>query len=125
MLRSMTGFGAAASEADGASLRVEVRSVNHRHLVVKLRLPEAFSALEPEVEERVRAQCERGTISVSLAHERTSTTTSARVDYELARRYARELTALAGELGVPATLSLDTLVTLPGVLADSAAHPGR
>jgi uncharacterized protein (TIGR00255 family) len=121
MLRSMTGFGAAASETDGASLRVEVRSVNHRHLVVKLRLPEAFAALEPEVDERVRAQCERGTVSVSLSHERTGGVAPARVDHELARRYARELTALAGELGVAATLSLDTLVTLPGVLSDSAA----
>src|SRR5262245_368801 len=120
MLRSMTGFGAASSESSGASLRVEVRSVNHRHLVVKLRLPEAFAALEPEVEERVRAQCERGTVSISLAHERTGTAAPARVDHELARRYARELTALAAELGVPATLSLDTLVTLPGVLSDSA-----
>ena len=121
MLRSMTGFGSAASETGGTSLRVEVRSVNHRHLVVKLRLPEEFQALEPEVEERVRAQCERGTVSVSLSHERTGGAAPARLDHELARRYARELTTLAGELGVPATLSLDTLVTLPGVLADSTA----
>jgi uncharacterized protein (TIGR00255 family) len=120
MLRSMTGFGAAASETGGASLRVEVRSVNHRHLVVKLRLPEAFAALEPEVEERVRAQCERGTVSVSLAHERTGAVAQARLDHELARRYARELTSLADELGVPPVLSLDTLVGLPGVLTDAA-----
>ena len=44
MLRSMTGFGAAASESEpGTALRVEVRSVNHRHLALKLRLPEAFA----------------------------------------------------------------------------------
>jgi uncharacterized protein (TIGR00255 family) len=124
MLRSMTGFGAAASEARGTSLRVEVRSVNHRHLAVKLRLPEMMSALEPEVEERVRAQCERGTVTVHLALQRPDGAAPARVDHELARRYARELTALAGELGVPAALSLDTLVTLPGVLTDSAAVLG-
>jgi uncharacterized protein (TIGR00255 family) len=121
MLRSMTGFGAAASEARGASLRVEVRSVNHRHLAVKLRLPEAMAALEPEVEERVRAHCERGTVSVHLALERSDGAAPARVDHELARRYARELATLSGELGLPATLSLDTLVTLPGVLSDSVA----
>jgi len=121
MLRSMTGFGAASSEAQGASLRVEVRSVNHRHLAVKTRLPEALGALEAEVEERVRAQCERGTVSVNVALERAEGAAPAHVDRELARRYARELTHLAEELGISSALSLDTLVTLPGVLCDSAA----
>jgi len=121
MLRSMTGFGAAASEARGTSLRVEVRSVNHRHLVVKLRLPEAFAALEPEVEERVRAKCERGTVSLNLALERCAGATAARVDHALAGRYTRELTELAGELGIPAGLSLDTLLGLPGVLSEAGS----
>ena len=119
MLRSMTGFGAAASEVRG--LRVEVRSVNHRHLIVKLRVPEALAAMEPEVEERVRAQCERGAVTVSLSHEPAGNATQVRVDRELAQRYVSDLTGLARELGVASTLSLDTLVTLPGVLSDSAA----
>jgi uncharacterized protein (TIGR00255 family) len=122
MLRSMTGFGAAASEADaGFSLRVEVRSVNHRHLSFKARLPEAFAALEPEVEARVRAACERGAVTVHLAAERVAGAEPARVDHELARRYRKELLALARELELPPELSLDVLVTLPGVL--SAAAP--
>ena len=121
MLRSMTGFGAASSEAQGTSLRVEVRSLNHRHLAVKTRLPEAFAALEPEVEERVRAKCERGTVSVNLSLGHSESAALARIDHELARRYARELTVLADELGIPAALSLDALVALPGVLSDSGA----
>ena len=44
MLRSMTGFGAAASEVgQGTQLRIEVRSVNHRHLTVKTRVPDSFA----------------------------------------------------------------------------------
>ena len=44
-MRSMTGFGAAQAAAKGpaksagAALRVEVRSVNHKFLQVKVRLP--------------------------------------------------------------------------------------
>ena len=125
MLRSMTGFGAAASEANGTALRVEVRSVNHRHLAVKLRLPEALADLEPDVEERVRAKCERGTVTVHLALERPADAAPARVDRELARRYARELTSLAGELGLPPTLSLDALVTLPGVLSEDGVEEDK
>jgi len=116
MLRSMTGFGAAASEAQGAALRVEVRSVNHRHLALKTRLPEPFSALEPEIETRVRARCERGSVSVSLLSEQTGAAAAARLDHELARRYRQELAELAAELALDPAVSLDTLVGLPGVV---------
>lgn len=39
MIRSMTGFGAAAVLDGAFSVRVEARSVNHRFLQVKTRLP--------------------------------------------------------------------------------------
>jgi uncharacterized protein (TIGR00255 family) len=122
MLRSMTGFGAAAGEVPpGASIRVEVRSVNHRHLALKLRLPEAFVALEPEVEARVRARCERGSVTLHASVERASGAAAARIDHAAARAYKAELEGLARELGLATTLSLDTLATLPGVIVAAAA----
>ena len=42
MIRSMTGYGQAAFEVEGAGFEVELRSVNHRHLDVKARLLIAF-----------------------------------------------------------------------------------
>ena len=40
MILSMTGFAAAAAELPGASLAVELRSVNHRFLDLQVRLPQ-------------------------------------------------------------------------------------
>jgi uncharacterized protein (TIGR00255 family) len=120
MLRSMTGFGAAAGEGASATLRVEVRSLNHRHLTVKTRLPEAFAGLEPEIEARVRARCERGAISVALASATPSGADVVRIDRALAQRYRRELAALAAELELAPTLSLETLAALPGVVSAGA-----
>jgi len=118
MLRSMTGFGASSSEAEqGFALRVEVRSVNHRHLTIKTRLGDDFSALEPDIEARVRAACERGSVSVHLSAERVGGAARARVDREAARRYLDELRGLAGELGLAPELPLASLLALPGVLA--------
>jgi uncharacterized protein (TIGR00255 family) len=118
MLRSMTGFGASSSAGEhGYALRVEVRSVNHRHLAFKARLPEEFAGLEGEIEARVRAHCERGSVSVHVAAERMGTSGLARVDRAAARLYLRELIDLSIELELPATLSLDTLIGLPGVVA--------
>jgi uncharacterized protein (TIGR00255 family) len=123
MLRSMTGFGAAAGEArDGTPLRVEVRAVNHRHLVLKTRLPEALFALESEVEGRVRAKCERGAVTVHVASERRAGALGASLDHALARRYRDELVALASELDLEPELAIDTLVTLPGVLCEAGSE---
>jgi uncharacterized protein (TIGR00255 family) len=121
MLRSMTGFGASSS---AGALRVEVRSVNHRHLSVKVRLAEAHAALEPEVEARVRARCERGAVTVNLIAEPGAGAGRARVDVALARQYREELARLADELGLGAHVSLDLLASLPGVLVPASGGPG-
>ncbi len=39
MIYSMTGFGRARREIDGLGLEIEIRSVNHRHLDLRVRLP--------------------------------------------------------------------------------------
>ena len=118
MLRSMTGFGAASSEDErGFALRVEIRSVNHRHLSLKTRLPEGFSALEHEIESRLRARCERGALSVHVSLGPRAGAELAHLDSEAAARYRTQLEALARVLVIPATISLDTLLTLPGVVS--------
>ena len=43
MIRSMTGFGRARFEVEGSAFEVEVRSVNHRYLDLRVRLPRSLS----------------------------------------------------------------------------------
>ncbi|MFO0637498.1 MAG: DUF1732 domain-containing protein [Nannocystaceae bacterium] len=67
----MTGFGTAARPWDGASpagagaVEVEVRSVNARHLEIKIRQPFGPRA-EQAVRARVEACCGRGRIDVAI-----------------------------------------------------------
>jgi uncharacterized protein (TIGR00255 family) len=117
MLRSMTGFGASTSAAARKpALRVEVRSVNHRHLAVKIRLPEGQAALEADVEKRVRARCARGSVSVNISAEVQAGAEGVSIDHELAGRYGKELEGLARKLGMSSELSLEALLALPGVV---------
>ena len=44
MIRSMTGFGRASFELEGALFEVEVRTLNHRYLDVSVRLPRFLAA---------------------------------------------------------------------------------
>ena len=54
-IQSMTGFGRATVVVEGASHTIEARSVNHRYLDVKTRLPRALGPLEAAVRRTVAA----------------------------------------------------------------------
>lgn len=118
-MRSMTGFGAAASEPakkSGAALRVEIRTVNHKFLQVKARLPQELSFLESEVEELVRKTLDRGAVQVSVFASGAVGVETVAIDPAAAKRYKRELERLAAELGIEPDVHLDTLIQLPGVI---------
>ena len=120
MLRSMTGFGASSSEdVDAAPLRVEIRSVNHRHLSVKTKLPDEYAPFEPEVERSVRSKLERGAVTVSVGGGRGARSAALEIDAAAAGRYRDQLEALARTLGIEARVTLETLLELPGVLEPS------
>jgi uncharacterized protein (TIGR00255 family) len=119
-MRSMTGFGAAAIEQSGISLRAEVRTVNHKHLQLKLRLPTEFLQLEPEVEELVKKRLDRGSVSLNISLVSAARAQGPSVQPEVARRLKTELYKLARELKLEPVLSLDTLARLPGVVAAGA-----
>ncbi len=117
MLRSMTGFGAASREGADHALSAEVRSVNHRHLLVKTRIPGDLSFLEGEIETLVKKRLERGTVSVSLRVDSVGAASSLHLDAETAERYQRQIQELANRLGLSPSVSMDTLLQLPGVVA--------
>ncbi len=119
MLRSMTGFGAAAGEAGGREVRVEVRSVNHRHLQVKSRLPGELADLEGEIETRVKKKLSRGAVSVSISVVRAAAG-GTRIDLQAAESYREALGELALRFGGGGAIPVDVLLSLPGVLGEPA-----
>ncbi|HXI20009.1 MAG TPA: YicC/YloC family endoribonuclease, partial [Gemmatimonadales bacterium] len=62
----MTGFGAAEGPVGGGRVRIEIRTVNHRHFNPSLKLPTEFAALEADIRERLRREFDRGHVAVSL-----------------------------------------------------------
>ncbi len=118
MLRSMTGFGAAARSAQDTNARVEIRSVNHRHLQVKTRLPQAFSQLEPQIEAAVRARLTRGSVVVSVDLDRGARG-AARIDAAALASWRDAVARAADDAGLKAEIPLSTLLGLPGVIAST------
>jgi uncharacterized protein (TIGR00255 family) len=65
----MTGFGRASVEAGERRLRVEIRSVNHRGLDLKIRGTESDAYSGAEIGRAVRAAIERGAVTVNVRDE--------------------------------------------------------
>lgn len=62
----MTGFGRAEGILGNIHYSVEMKSVNHRYLDVRFRLPPSFNQFELPLTEAVRGFCERGSLEISI-----------------------------------------------------------
>jgi uncharacterized protein (TIGR00255 family) len=98
MPQSMTGFGRASVEHQGNSITVEAKSYNNRFLKVTLRLPDALSNQESELENLVRAKVTRGAVFCTVSLAQPVSEAGYRLNEALARRFYAELGALAREL---------------------------
>lgn len=121
----MTGFGAAEVLEDGLSVRVEIRSVNHRFLQLRHRIPPELGELEPQLETLLKKRLARGAVTTSLNVTRATTSQNVAFDAELAKRYRTLLGKAAKGLEIEDDLSLSRLVLLPGVIGTKADEKGR
>src|ERR1700678_2684951 len=98
-IRSMTGYAQAHAEHDGWLLRVSVRSVNHRFLDLRVRLPEGFDMFEPAVRQQVRERVRRGHLDLTV-HIETLQATAVKIHRDLAAAYLRAAESLREEFGL-------------------------
>lgn len=117
MVRSMTGFGRAEATGTRATVTVEARSVNHRHLDIAIRLPRTLSSLEMDLRRLVQSRLERGRVdlSIQVSPAPGESAQKIRVDEALARQYVTEARALGTALGVEGDVTLAWVLDRPGV----------
>ena len=66
MIKSMTGFSSVSREHEFATLSVTVRSVNHRHLDIQMKLPQMLAAQESGLRSVIRNLVARGRVELAL-----------------------------------------------------------
>jgi uncharacterized protein (TIGR00255 family) len=112
----MTGYGQAAFEVEGAAFEVELRSVNHRHLDVKARLPRGLAAFEADLRAQVAERLARGKVDLTVrATAGAALADSVELDLAVAERYLAAARALRERHGVGGELDVPALLALPGV----------
>ena len=124
MIRSMTGFGTAETKVGGATVSLEVRSVNNRHFKCAVRVPEGMESLEPELESRCSRRLGRGSVTISLRVTEAETAVAARIDGDRLAQYMSQLMqalpdtrarSMMDDAGARASI-VASLLSLPGVV---------
>jgi uncharacterized protein (TIGR00255 family) len=117
---SMTGFAQMRSERNGWALRLSVKSVNHRFLDLKLRIPEGFDLYDLRLRQILRERIHRGHVELNLSVE-PAAAAPVQVNRELLQAYLRAAEELRKEMRGAAEVDVVALLRLPGVIAGTVA----
>src|ERR1700736_1100849 len=116
---SMTGYAQARGEQNGWALRVSVKSVNHRFLDVRFRLPEGFDVYELRMRQIVREKIHRGHLDINL-NVQPGTAAPVQVNRELLQAYLHAAEELRNQMNASSELDIVSLLRLPGVIGGLA-----
>lgn len=116
-MNSMTGYGKGQHELGGKVYTLEMRSVNHRYLEVKSRLPKGMLLVEENMEKVLKKSFNRGSFTIQLdVTASTVGTKDLKIDFELAEAYYNAGKRIKDHLGLPYNLSLQDLIRYPEVV---------
>jgi uncharacterized protein (TIGR00255 family) len=118
----MTGFGAAEGALAGGWIRLEIRTVNHRHFNLATKLPAELAVLEGELRERLRREFDRGHVAVQARWtEAPAATGGFAVDLDRARLVTERLRELKSALGLAGEVTVELVARQADVITSSGA----
>ena len=120
----MTGFAAVADELPGATLSVELRSVNHRYLDLTVKLPDEFRGLETAVRERIAADLRRGKVECRVTlHRAQAGSATIAVDAARVADVAKAAALVTGIVPDARPMTVAEYLRWPGVIVESVVAP--
>ncbi len=114
----MTGFGVGEAKLGAGRICLEARSVNHRFLELRVRLPRELGDHSVFVEQLLRPRLSRGRVDVTVHWEGGHGGVA--LDRDRARAALRALRELAGELGHHGEVPLSLLSAVPDLFVPAA-----
>jgi uncharacterized protein (TIGR00255 family) len=113
----MTGFGRGECIGSGKKSTVEIRSVNHRFLDIKVKMPRQYMVFEERIKKAVEVFYSRGHVDVSLdVLEEEAESGRLKIDLLLAREYFACLQTIKKELSLQGELDLNIFAGLRDII---------
>jgi len=117
----MTGFASLSGVvAGGRSLAITVKSVNHRHLDLQIRVPMGLDALEPGIRKAIKAAVRRGHVELTCMLEKESQSVAIDWNEALVTAHIAAFRKAAERFGISQEPDLNGILRMPGVLSSSS-----
>lgn len=107
-MKSMTGMGRAEGMVLGASVRIEIKSINHRFCEVSARLPSRYSQVEFQMHKRVKEVLNRGKIDIYVFEEKRQDLSE--LEIKAFQGYYNYLANVQKALGLKSSIELSDLL---------------
>jgi uncharacterized protein (TIGR00255 family) len=116
-MHSMTGFGRGQARQEGIEVTCEVRTVNHRSLDVRTRLPGELLGIEGALVAQVRKRLSRGRVDIHIAvvHGQTARP-RVFLDSQAADGLLNQARAFSQRRGLQQEIGISDLLAAPGIL---------
>ncbi|MBQ2931738.1 MAG: YicC family protein [Clostridia bacterium] len=109
MLKSMTGFGRAEKTVDGFTIKVNMKSVNHRYMDASIKVPKYYTFVEDKIRQQATKYISRGKVEIFVAVERTEDSNKKVVlDKAVAQNYIDALKSMK-KLGLKDDVKISTI----------------
>ncbi len=116
MIKSMTGFGRAEIKDEEKTILVEMRSVNNKYLKINTRIPESLMVYEDKIERLLKKELVRGTVNLTIEYKVSEDAPKCVINKDTLREYHSMISEAGNEIFSRQDISLDNLISLPGVL---------
>ncbi|MBN2180885.1 MAG: YicC family protein [Sedimentisphaerales bacterium] len=116
MINSMTGYGQAQGEIDGAVYAVEVKTVNNRYFKTIIKLPELMAYLEEDIEKLLRNNLSRGTVNYVLRIKDLSSNALFDINEVALKAIIEKLNRAGSAVGIEGAFDIGSLLSLPGIV---------
>jgi len=112
----MTGFGRAEIKDEEKTILVEMRSVNNKYLKINTRIPESLMVYEDKIERLLKKELVRGTVNLTIEYKVSEDAPKCVINKDTLREYHSMISEAGNEIFSRQDISLDNLISLPGVL---------
>ncbi len=121
---SMTGYGEGTWDSGEAAYSIVAKSLNHRFLETRVKLPPKYDSWEFEIQRRIKERFDRGRIDLVVTEAPGQQKKTPPVaDLELAARYVELMNTLKDGLSLPGDVNLDMICRMRDVIYQAAPNP--
>jgi uncharacterized protein (TIGR00255 family) len=118
---SMTGYGEGTWDTGEATYSIVAKSLNHRFLELRVKLPPKYDSWESEIQRRVKERFDRGRIDLVITEAAGQQKKAPpAVDLDLAARYVQIMNSLKEDLSLPGEVNLDIICRMRDVIYQAA-----